>query len=162
MKRTIVVEALIVWFVGVVSMIEGLRLVIFKDPNVLYDLLGPGYFVLLISVSLMAVGAVHLRSGYRTSEGGKTPIPDRDAVITVCRVILVTAAYISLISIVGYIIASLCFFSAQLWVFGVRSWKTNIALAMLLAVVYNVVFVNLCGLILPRHYLSPLFDMLPI
>ena len=159
LKRTVVIEALILWGIGIVSMVEALRLILYKDPNVLYDIFGPGSFVLLISIGLIIAGVFHFFAGYKKSDDGKTFVAVREAIIPVVCTILATAGYVFLIGIVGYAVASFLFFVAQLKIFGVNHWKINIGMAAILATVYYFVFIELCLMFFPRHYLSPLFDL---
>ena len=160
LKRTVLIEALILWGIGIVSMIEALRLILYKDPNVLYDVFGPGSFVLLVSIALITIGVCHFFVGHKKSSDGKTIVADRETIIPVVSTILAVSGYIFLIGIVGYAVASFLFFAVQLRIFGVRYWKTNIGLATVLATVYYFVFVEFCSMYFPRHYLSPLFDLL--
>ena len=160
LKRTVLIEALILWGIGIVSMVEALRLILYKDPNVLYDIFGPGSFVMLVSIALIVTGACHFFVGYKGSSDGRIIVADREAVIPVVSTILAVAGYIFLIGIVGYAVASFLFFVVQLRIFGIKYWKTNIGLATILATGYYFIFVEFCSMYFPRHYLSPLFDLL--
>jgi hypothetical protein len=158
LKRTTVVESSILWCIGIVSMIEALRLILFRDPNVLYDMLGPGYFVLLVSIALIITGTYHFFVDYKKTGDKETISADKGAIRQVVYTILASAGYIFLIGIVGYVLASFFFFMAQLWIFGVRVWKINIGLAALLTTVYYLLFIEFCSMVFPRGYLAPLFD----
>jgi hypothetical protein len=158
-KRTILIEALVFWCIGILAMIEALRLLVFKDPHVLYDVLGPGYFVLLISIAILMTGTFYFLGNYKKCNGKEAAQPDAEAMIPVFHTVLAVTGYIFLIGIVGYVLATFVFFVVQLWVFGVRSWKINVGSAVILAAIYYYLFVELCSLIFPRSHLSPLFDM---
>jgi hypothetical protein len=158
MRRTIIIETLALWCIGVVGTIEASRLILFKNPNVLYDTLGPGWFILLVSVALMIVGVCHFFTNREKSDAKPTGVSE--AIIPVLCTILACSGYIFLIGIVGYIVASVIFFFVQFWIFGIRAWKINIGLSLLLTAAYYLLFVEFCSLIFPRGYLSPLFDSL--
>ena len=158
MKRTVLFEALILWGIGIVSSIEALRLIYVKIPGVLYDKLGPGYFILMIGVALTVTGTCHFFSGQQKGNSGNKAKTDGEAVILVVNTIVASAGYIFLINIFGYALSTFLFFIAQLWIFGVRLWKTNIVLALIFTTAYFLIFVEFCTLIFPRGYLIPLFD----
>ncbi|GHU19350.1 hypothetical protein FACS189475_06410 [Betaproteobacteria bacterium] len=159
MKRTVLFETLVLWGIGVVSVIEALRLILVRNPNVLYDKLGPGYFVLLIGVALIITGTYYFFVNYKKESDVKEMITaDKEATLQVVSTIAASAGYIFLIGIIGYVLASFIFFMIQLWIFGIRHWKVDIGLAVLLTLVYYFLFVEFCSMVFPRGYLIPLFD----
>ncbi len=134
---------------GLAAMVEGLRLVVYKDPYVFYDPVGPGYYVLALSVGLLIVGAVHLVVHYRKS-GVVTYTAGSREMRPLFSSIIVLVLYLLLISFTGYLVATLFFFLLQFRVTGVRSWRTNVILTLVFTAVYYVIFVRLCEMVFPR------------
>lgn len=150
-NRKALIESTLVIALGFVAMVEGLRLIIYKDPYVLYDPIGPGYYILALSVGLLIVGVVHFgancRRGRVIEHGTAT---SREMKTQLFCSIIILPIYFFLITFVGYPAATAVFFLLQLWASGVRSWRTNILFALIFTVVYYVVFVHLCEMVFPR------------
>jgi putative tricarboxylic transport membrane protein len=147
-NRKPLVEASILIAFGLVAMIEGLRLIIDKDPYVFYDPVGPGFYVLALSVGLLIVGVVHLVAHSRKS-GAVVKSAATGDTKPLIRSIVILVLYLFLISFVGYLLATLLFFLLQLRVSGVRSWRTNVIFTLLFTAVYYVVFVRFCEMVFP-------------
>jgi hypothetical protein len=129
---------------------EGLRLILSKDPYVLYDPLGPGFYILVLSLGLMAVSVVHFVANHR-----KFPVKGRVAASKEMRGQLfssigILALYILLVYFVGYPVATLTFFFLELKVSGIKSWRNNIILTLILTIIYYVIFVKVCGMVFPK------------
>src|SRR4030043_1657789 len=60
MRIAILTERALPVVVSLVGLTEGLRLVIYKDPYILYCALGPGFYIIAISIGLMVIGIAHL------------------------------------------------------------------------------------------------------
>lgn len=158
-KIQLIIEILILWAIGIVSMYEGLRLIIYKDPYVLYDALGPGSFILVVSIAFIIAGAVHLVVNYNKSETVRiAKVADRKMRIQAISTMVNCGMYAFLVGRVGYLTATFVFFFVQFRVVGIKSWVRNIRLTLALTAVYYVLFVKLCGLIFPRgNFLSKFF-----
>lgn len=141
---------------SLVAMAEGLRLIIHKDPYVLYDPLGPGFYIFALSAGLMTVGVVHLIVNYRNYR--KFPGMEKVAVTKEMRTqlfssVMVLAIYIFLIDFVGYLVATLVFNFLELRIAGVKSWRTNFILTLILTTTYYITFVKFCEMVFPRGIL---------
>jgi hypothetical protein len=147
-NRKTVIEAMIVIAFGFAAMVEGLRLVIYKDPYVFYDPVGPGFYVLALSVGLLIVGAVHLVVNYRKL-GVLTHTAGSRGMRQLFSSIIVLVLYLLLISLAGYLVATLLFFLLQFRVTGVTSWRTNVILTLFFTALYYVIFVRLCEMVFP-------------
>ena len=65
---------------SLVAMSEAFRLIISKDPHVLYDPLGPGFYILFLSLGLFAAAIVHVAVNYKKSaQSQKTTEPGSGA-----------------------------------------------------------------------------------
>jgi len=148
--RTVLIEGILLLVLSLVGMAEGLRLVIHKDPYTLYDPLGPGLYIIAISIGLMALGVVHLIVNYRKpSIMEKVPV-DREMKIRLMSTVAACAIYIFLISIVGYLLATILFFFLELRVQGIRSWPLVVALSLVLSALYYFIFVQCSSMVFPR------------
>ena len=153
MNRKVLIEGTLILFVGLASMVEGLRLILHKDPHVLYDPLGPGFYVLALSIGLMAAGIVHFIVDYRKVRRIDNVSVSKEMRIRLLGSFLVLALYILLIGFVGYIAATLVFCFLEFRVAGVTSWRTNIILTLILSIVYYVIFVKFCEMVFPKGIL---------
>ena len=138
---------------GLVVVVEGLRLIIDKDPYLVYDLLGPGLYVLPLGIGLMAVGIAHLIINYKKLHPKQKVIVSRENRIQLFSSIITLVIYIFLIGYVGYLVGTLIFFFLGLRVAGVRSWRTSFALTFIFTGAYYVVFVKFCEMVFPKGIL---------
>lgn len=150
MRRRVLIEGVLLLAIGLMGVVEGLRLTFHKDPNVLYDLLGPGLYVFAISLCLMATGVVHLSINYGKVFSMEKMVGDREMSTRLISTILVYVAYTFLISLVGYLIATLIFFILEFRIAGVKSWKTNAVLTVIVSAINYIVFVQYCNVAFPR------------
>jgi putative tricarboxylic transport membrane protein len=153
MNPKVLIEGILVLFFGLVAMIEGLRLIIYKDPYVLYDPLGPGVYILVLSLGLLVAGIVHFISNYRKLPSKVKVAADKEMRIQLFSSMGILVAYILLVEFIGYFVATLTFFFLELRVAGVKSWRTNIILTLILSVVYYVIFVKFCDMVFPEGIL---------
>ena len=150
MNLKILIEGILVLVFSLVTLVEGLRLIIYKDPHMLYDPLGPGFYILVLSLGLLAVGIVHLIANYRKPAGARKGAASKKRRVQLFSSIGILALYILLVHFVGYLVATLTFFLLELKVSGVKSWRNNIILTLILTIIYYVVFVKFCGMVFPK------------
>jgi putative tricarboxylic transport membrane protein len=153
MNLKIFIEGILVLFFGLVAMVEGLRLILSKDPYVLYDPLGPGVYILILGLGLMAVSVAHFVANYRKFPGEGRGAASKKRKVQLFSSIGILALYILLVHFVGYLVATLTFFLLELKVSGVKSWRNNIILTLILTIIYYVIFVKVCGMVFPKGLL---------
>jgi hypothetical protein len=153
MNVRVLVEAILVLAFSLVTMIEALRLIIDKDPYVLYDPAGPGAYLLVLSLGLMAVSAVHFVANHRKSPGRGGVATSKEMRIQLLSSIGILALYILFLQFVGYVIGTLIFFFLELRVAGVKSWRANLILTLVLTISYYVIFVRFCEMVFPKGIL---------
>ncbi len=150
MRRRVLIEGVLLLAIGLMGVVEGLRLTFHKDPNILYDLLGPGLYVFAISLALIAAGIVHLSIHYGKVSSVKKVEVDREMRVRLISTVLVYVAYTFLINLVGYLVATLIFFILEFRIAGVKSWKTNAVLTVIVSAINYIVFVQYCNVAFPR------------
>ena len=153
MKRKVLIEATLFLIVGIVSMAEGFRLITEKDPTKVPELFGPGAYVLFLGAVLCFVGLLHMivhNRGARPFGKSQTDVEMRKKAI---RLTAALALYLVLIYVVGYPVATPLFFSMAFWIVGIRSWRFNVVLALVLSGAFYFVFVVYCHMIFPRGLL---------
>jgi len=153
MNIKVLIEGVLVLVFSLVAMVEGLRLILYKDPYILYDPLGPGLYILVLSLGMMAVGIIHLVLNYRKFPGMGRAAMTKQMRVQLFSSIGVLALYILLVDFVGYFAATLLFFFLELKVAGIKSWRTNVMLTLILTVIYYVIFVKLCDMVFPKGIL---------
>jgi len=152
MNITVLIEGALIVVVSLVGMAEGLRLIIYKDPYILYDPLGPGLYIIAISIGLLAIAVVHL-FGHSKKLPSMERVPvDRKFRIRMISTVAVCALYIFLITIIGYLLATILFFFLVFRIEGIKSWPFNVVLSLVLSVLYYLVFVQYCRMVLPRGF----------
>jgi len=150
MNLKVLMEGILVLIFALVTMVEGLRLILSKDPTVLHDPLGPGIYVLVLGLGLMAVSFAHFVTGRRRLPGKERVAASKKRRVQLFSSIGILALYILLVHFVGYLVATLTFFLLELKVSGVKSWRNNIILTLILTIIYYVVFVKVCGMVFPK------------
>jgi putative tricarboxylic transport membrane protein len=154
MKRMRSIEGGVLLIVGLITLVEGLRLVEGGDPNAITDVLGPGYYDCFLGAILMITGVVHLAVSYAgvikmKSDGLNSAIRIQGINRAALYMVLVFFLYIVLIDILGYLIPTLLFFLLEFWLAGVKSWKTNVALTLIVTFVFYAIFIRYCRIVFP-------------
>ena len=153
MRRGVLIEGLLLVAISFVSLVESIRLIIYKNPHVIYDLLGPGYYLLLPSIGLLFTSIIYV---YHPLGRGQ-PIAEKETSkemrIRLIGICLVCALYLILIDIIGYGTATFVFFILMFRIVGIRSWSFNFVLSITLTTAYYVVFAKCAGMAFPDRIL---------
>lgn len=149
MKRKALIEGILLLAISVAGMVEGRRLIVHKNPNTLYDMLGPGLYIVLFSAAMMITGVVHLIVNYRNPLSAEKIVISKEMRIRMMSMVAVLAVYTFLIDIVGYLIATPIFFLLEFRTVGVKSWLTNAILTVACTAGYYIVFVEYCNITFP-------------
>jgi hypothetical protein len=150
MKNTVLIEGILLLVISLTGMTEGLRLVIYKDSYTLYDPLGPGLYAIFISIGLMTLGVVHLLAHYRKPPVMEMVPVDKKMKIRLMSTIAACVVYVFLISIVGYLLATILFFFLEFRIERVKSWPLVVVLSLVLSGFYYLLFVQYCNMVFPR------------
>ena len=156
--KTLLIEVLVLVIVGVLSIIEGIRLC-FARKIQMYDVLGPGLYNVGMGSILIIMGLVYFlsqRGKYLSAQkksAEKDRGEDREYKRMMISMIVVMIAYIFLMDLIGYLLASLVFFFLINRVAGFRSWLTNLGVTVLMTVSFYLIFVTWLGMIFPRGLL---------
>ena len=150
MARKALIEIILILAISVVTIIEGLRLTLYKDPSILYDPLGPGIYTLFLGIALLAVDIFYIAAHYRKGLIGKKTAEGQGMNKKVPGIVVVCATYLILIEIVGYMLASLAFFLIMFTVVGIKSLRKKIILTLSVTAAYYFTFVYYGGIIFPR------------
>lgn len=156
--KTLLIEVLVLVIVGVLSIIEGIRLVLAKKLQ-MYDVLGPGFYNLGMGAILVIIGLI-----YFVSERKKIPRIKKESAVKqstgnseykkmMIGMIFAMIAYILLMDWMGYLLASLVFFFLINRIVGFRSWLTNLSITAAMTASFYLIFVVWLGMIFPRGVL---------
>jgi putative tricarboxylic transport membrane protein len=143
-------ESLVVLGLGILSIVEGVRLT-YMEHIQMYDVLGPGTYnagvgVLLVVISV--VYAVSFRGERQKKEGadpGKSQFKQQMVVM-----FATLGMYITLIHFVGYLSATLVFFLLMNRVVGFRSWWANGSMSLAVSMAFYLLFVHGLDMIFPK------------
>jgi protein-S-isoprenylcysteine O-methyltransferase Ste14 len=157
MKIRVLAEGVLLLVIGLVCFVDGLRLANNIDPNAVNDTLGPGYYILFISILLIIIGIAYLVSNRKLLRKNVTSDKQpagQEINKTVIYLTIVFLVYILLIYFIGYLFATLIFFLLEFKLAGVKSFKSNAAVSLIVSVVFYVVFVKYCDLVFPHGIFS--------
>jgi putative tricarboxylic transport membrane protein len=158
--KTLLVEVLIIVIVGLLSVVEGLRLH-FKGSIQLYDILGPGLYNVGIGSIIIIAGLIYFISQQKEvrhiekQSAGKDLKVNREYQKMMISVIFAMVVYIFLMDLIGYLLASVVFFLLINRIVGFRSWLTNLGVTILMTASSYIIFVTCLGMIFPRGILIP-------
>ena len=156
--KALLIEFFVVVIIGMFSVSEGIRLVLAGKLHK-YDILGPGFYNVGLGAVLIIVGLIYFVSERKKAFGieGKTAVkqsPEKSEYKKkMISMIAVMIAYIFLMYLTGYLVASLVFFFLINRLAGFRSWLTNLGVTVLMTVSFYLVFVVWMGIIFPRGLL---------
>jgi putative tricarboxylic transport membrane protein len=150
LKKTVLIEGIFLLVISFVGVGESIRLISDIDPHTVYDALGPGYYILFLSLALTATGALHLIVNYGKGVATEKVVVDKAMRMKTIYMVLTMALYILLIDIVGYFFSTPLFFLMEFRLAGVTSWRRNIILTVIVSAVYYFVFVEYCDMVFPR------------
>ena len=139
--------------VGFANLVEGVRLSMRPDLQ-LYDVLGPGRYLVVVGSALTISGIFYLCSILLKRVEKEEIIPISTAMRTkMLYVIGALAIYTIMISITGYLISTAVFFMLIHKIFEVEPWYKNIILSLLTTIILWVVFVYWLHMVFPRGIL---------
>lgn len=152
-KVKLVFEGILLFVICFMGLAEGFRLILYKEPNVLYDIIGPGFYILSLGIALMIACVIHIIVNYKKYPARETGGADKKMQIQAISMIAVCVIYLLLINILGYLMATIVFFVLEFRIAGVKSWRTNFILTLLLSTSYYVIFIKYLNVVFPRGIL---------
>jgi hypothetical protein len=153
------IESCAVLVLGAIGLWGGLHSYLGMDARMQSSMLKPGIYVCVLSAGLMLTALIYGYLGVRAAlpkpveamgEHGEAAKQGSWAGGIVVVVFGLVALYAFLISLVGYLPATLFFLLAQFRVLGVKSWPVNVALTIAATAMLYVVFIYYGGLEFPR------------
>jgi hypothetical protein len=139
-------EGLILTVIGIVGVIEGIRLN--RISAEAEEAFGPGWYLLFLSLILILCGIAYLASTIRKKEQPKTGAAiSWKGPASFC--ILAMICYSALIPYIGYFLATAAFVFAATRLFGEKSWLLSTLLAGISAAIFWGVFIYLAQIPMP-------------
>lgn len=149
--RIDLIAGMLILIMGFFGIVDGLRLIMQKDPQMLEDILGPSGYILGISFAMLITGITYL---FKTQHHKKHYIEEltviKDNKRQVLNMILVLAFYVFVINIVGYFFATTVFLFLIFRVVGFKHWLINIAVSITISTSLYIVFVFFLRMMFPR------------
>lgn len=152
-KKRELIEGAVVFGIGLMTLIEGIRLTVYKDAHSVEDIVGPGRYLIFLSVFMMLVGAIFFVSEFRSTKEKKVEAGNPSALSKTLPIIFALVVYIVLLYLIGYLGSTLVFFILMHRVMGFKSWTANIAVSAGIALALYGLFVMFLGMIFPRGIL---------
>lgn len=155
-NRKVMIEGLVVFGMGILSIAEGIRLTVMERIQ-MYDVLGPGNYNIGVGLILVIVSAAYLvsfRKERQKREGrdGEN-VQKKEFKNKMVTLFVILGVYLTLIYLGGYPLATLFFFLLINRVVGFRSWLLNGGLSVGVSMAFYVVFVYGLDMIFPRGVL---------
>jgi hypothetical protein len=148
-RKAVYMEGILLLIISITAVIEGLRLVIYRDPYTLYDPLGPGWYFLAVGVCLLIVASAYVITHYKNPPPAEMEPVEKRMKIKLMSTMAACAIYMVLITIVGYLPATVIFFVMEFRIEGIKSWVRVAILSLVISGLYWVVFVKYCSMIFP-------------
>lgn len=159
MRVTLLIEVIVPIGIGLVSIIEGIRLTTVE--KIQPDPLGPEFYNLGIGSLLIILGLMYFISQLRKvpKRGRKEGEKDlagkeyKGYKIMMISMIGAMVIYILLINLLGYLFSSVVFFFLLNRVAGFRSWFNNLTATIIMTISYYIIFVKWMGMVFPQGVL---------
>lgn len=154
MKRRELIEGIVILCMGFMTLIEGIRLTIVKDVHSVEDIVGPGRYLIFLSLFMITIAAIYFISQYRSARIGSIDVKKVESkVLKTLSIILVLIIYIVLLYLIGYLWSTLIFFILMHRVMGFKSWILNIVVSAVITLFMHGLFVTFLGMIFPHGVL---------
>jgi hypothetical protein len=149
-SRRTLIDVLIFVVTALVCFGEGYRLHVTANPNILAQRLAPGLYVFILGAALMVAALLHLAGNLRNDESLSSAPMSRRARLHLAGIVATLVGYAVLISVAGYLVATIAFFLVVFQIFAIRPWYLSVGLSVALAAVFHVIFVQYLDIIFPR------------
>lgn len=148
MNKKVFTEGMVIFIVGVVTFIEGVRLTIMEKIQ-LYDVFGPGNYTIGIGSCLVILSIIYILSHCRDMTE-QAEILDRELKNRLLSMIGLLAIYAILMNLVGYLLSTLLFFLLIFRVAGFKSWPVIVMTSVGVTGFLYIVFQHWLRMPLPR------------
>ena len=153
MRMGVLVAGMLFLVMGLIGIAEGVLMIKGQDPRIYHDLLGPGRYLIIVSIALIISGGIYTIHHRKSLAEGK--LWEGKETLRAVQVIAILAISLLLIEIIGYFGATLIFYLLVLRVLGIRSWLQNIILTVVFSIIFYILFVWGCGMVFPPGILFP-------
>lgn len=159
MTKKTLIEGIILVGLGLMSIVEGIRLATRLRQPGFYDVVGPDRYAIGIGFLLVVTGAIYVFSQVKEKPAIKEPTvdkegEDKETLVKVVGTVGVLALYAFLMPIIGYFLASTVFFVLVSKILGAKSWLFNIIYSVAVTGICQLIFGNCLGVILPQGYIN--------
>lgn len=147
------VEGILVSVLGLVVLIESIRLMSLKDAQVKVDILGPGGYLIALGLLMTGLGFTYLLSHLRKDLDKEKNDEKNGTGMKLPSMVMTLAIYVFLINIIGYPLASVVFFFIIFRITGFRSWAIIGGLSVGIPIIFYIIFVHWLDMIFPAGVL---------
>lgn len=102
----------------------------------------PSFFPWIITASLIVLSVALLVQGLRAGSSGRNAADTADGLRAPTVFLTLFAVYLAALPFAGFVVASVPFFAALMWLFGERRWRwigsVSIALPVILVLVFRI------------------------
>jgi putative tricarboxylic transport membrane protein len=143
-------EALVVMGIGLTGLIGSIHLENQLSTISIGVAMGPAKYTGVISLILLVCGIISVIGHLRRRRAAGASATPRIATARGMTLMAILLAWVAAVSILGFNIASLCFFPMLFYVSGFRPWFKSIVVGVITAVLFYVVFVLGARLPVPK------------
>lgn len=147
------IESVVLLLLSLLGVVQGADLILRPDPVALYDAIGPGRFVLVISAVLMVAGLTYLVRNRTPRPPGQATGPahtSKKALYTTVSLVM----YVALMDVLGFLLASILFLFLMFTFSRNKPWWRNAMLAIIYVLLIYALFVQVFDMELPRGLIA--------
>lgn len=152
MDRVALIEGIVLLMVGIASLVDGIRLNVTGKVQ-LYDVLGPGNYNIGLGVIIIILCLLYFAFYLKKSLDRKKVLQEKRFMKKMISMIVVFVAYIFLIKVIGYFLASMVFFSLTFKIAGFKSWLIVGVLSTGISISFYAIFVYWLNIVFPQSVL---------
>jgi len=155
-KVYILLEPFAFFVLGLISAVDGIRIIMNSDSQSVYQALGPGGYIIIVGLALMGCSLLYifflLNRNAPAVVGGSTV--NREQKMLMLKLILAMAVYIISIDLIGFSWATFGFFIIIFKILRV-SWQKTVLMSIIFTIPLRFIFWDWLSMSFPKG----LFDL---
>ena len=143
---------------GLISAIDGIRIIKSSDTQSVYQALGPGGYIIIVGLALMGCSLLYI---FFLLNRNASAVVDRSAAnreqkSLMLKLILAMAIYIISIDLIGFAWATFCFFLIIFKSMQV-SWQKTVIMSIIFTIPLRVIFLDWLSISFPKGFFDLYF-----
>jgi hypothetical protein len=149
--RRALIEGAVLLSCGLIGLVDGLRLIYFKNRASVEDFTGPGRYLFVVALLMAVLGAVYMMvARSEPAAAPAEPAKSRELTHSILATVAVLGLYILLIDLIGYFWSTQVFFLLILRVVGMPFSIRTTIIGVAMGLGFYLLFVRLFGMSFPH------------